>query len=336
MLVALGLKSIHESVYQAMLKHDTWGVAELAAHLAFTEDEVRAALDALFELRLIRESFDAPGRLRAVDAGTALRALLDRQHEELLRRQRQAADRHAAIARMIAQAAAHAWDHGAALPAGGAAPGGTEQLLGMDAVQQRLEQLAEEAAEEILTFMPGGAQSAAALDAARRNDARVLARGVSMRTVGLDSLRQDPPTLAHARWLTGRGAAFRTVAALPPRMIVADRRAALVPLDPADTRKGVLYVTCPGVIASLTALFLQVWEHATSLGADAPAPRPGLSDTERDLLHLIGQGYTDEAAATRLHISPRTARRMMAAIMERLGARSRFEAGLKAAREGWL
>ncbi|MFD0381692.1 LuxR C-terminal-related transcriptional regulator [Streptomyces stramineus] len=50
----------------------------------------------------------------------------------------------------------------------------------------------------------------------------------------------------------------------------------------------------------------------------------------------MAQGHTDESAAKQLHISPRTARRMMASLMDRLGARSRFEAGLKAARLGWL
>ncbi|MGE6730321.1 response regulator transcription factor [Streptomyces sp. NPDC059900] len=61
-----------------------------------------------------------------------------------------------------------------------------------------------------------------------------------------------------------------------------------------------------------------------------------LSSTERALLRLAAEGCTDAAAASRLHVSHRTARRMMAALMERLGARSRFEAGVKAARLGWL
>ena len=53
-------------------------------------------------------------------------------------------------------------------------------------------------------------------------------------------------------------------------------------------------------------------------------------------MKLLAAGLTDEAAAARLNISHRTARRLMAGLMERLGARSRFEAGLKAAQRGWL
>jgi DNA-binding NarL/FixJ family response regulator len=62
----------------------------------------------------------------------------------------------------------------------------------------------------------------------------------------------------------------------------------------------------------------------------------GLSTGEKELLLLLAKGLTDEAAAKRLGVSLRTARRQMAALMERLGATSRFEAGLKAAQRGWL
>ncbi|MEV4454832.1 LuxR C-terminal-related transcriptional regulator [Microbispora sp. NPDC049633] len=57
---------------------------------------------------------------------------------------------------------------------------------------------------------------------------------------------------------------------------------------------------------------------------------------ERQLLKLLAEGLTDEGAARQLGLSQRTVRRMMAGIMERLGARSRFEAGLQAAKRGWL
>jgi DNA-binding NarL/FixJ family response regulator len=67
--------------------------------------------------------------------------------------------------------------------------------------------------------------------------------------------------------------------------------------------------------------------------AESPA---GLSPTDRHLLRLLADGLTDEAAAKRLGISARTVRRIMADLMDRLGAESRFEAGVEAARRGWL
>ncbi|MCM4081122.1 helix-turn-helix domain-containing protein [Paractinoplanes hotanensis] len=52
------------------------------------------------------------------------------------------------------------------------------------------------------------------------------------------------------------------------------------------------------------------------------------------MLGLLATGLTDESVAARLGVSERTVRRTMAAVMARLGARSRFQAGLIAARQG--
>lgn len=328
MLAALGVDESAERIYRVVLDHPELGVEGLAAHAGLTEEQVRTALDELFALSLVRESFDQPGRLRALDPEIGLHAALARQQEELVRRQQQAAASQAAVARMLAERARSA--------SPGGEHDGAEPLIGMDAVQDRLERFSHETGTEVLAFMPGGAHSLPALEAARANDTRLLERGVQIRTIAQDSIRNHPPTLAHAQFLTDAGAEFRTAPTLPPRMILVDRRSALVPLDPADTRKGALYITAPGTLASLLALFEQVWSTAVPLGADRAPDRQGLTDPERALLTLLARGLTDEAASTRLGVSARTARRMMAELMERLGASSRFEAGLKAAQRGWI
>ncbi|WP_254552721.1 response regulator transcription factor [Kitasatospora sp. MMS16-BH015] len=91
-------------------------------------------------------------------------------------------------------------------------------------------------------------------------------------------------------------------------------------------------------MASLLALFEQTWQDATEL--DAPAAGTpdggGISPAELELLKMIAAGSTDQAAANRLGISLRTVRRRMEELMNRLEATSRFEAGLKAAKRGWL
>jgi DNA-binding NarL/FixJ family response regulator len=50
----------------------------------------------------------------------------------------------------------------------------------------------------------------------------------------------------------------------------------------------------------------------------------------------LAEGHTDEAIAKRLGVSHRTARRIASDLMDRLGARSRFEAGVRAVQQGWL
>ncbi|MFD0634820.1 LuxR C-terminal-related transcriptional regulator [Catenulispora yoronensis] len=45
---------------------------------------------------------------------------------------------------------------------------------------------------------------------------------------------------------------------------------------------------------------------------------------------------TDEAIARQLHISARTVQRRVSVLMEELGARNRFQAGVQAVRHGML
>ncbi|GAB3870656.1 LuxR C-terminal-related transcriptional regulator [Dactylosporangium cerinum] len=325
MLEVLGLGATAETVYRAMLQQPGLGVAPLADALGVTAGEVRAALDELFELSLLRESVEHEGQLRAVNPGVGLQALLARQQAELERKQLLIAQSQTSVATLMAQ---YAERPVAALDA--------ERLVGLDAVQARLEELAQGIRMEALSLLPGAALPAPGLAAAHRNNTDLLARGITIRTVMQDSARNDRPTLAYAQSLTDAGAEVRTAPVLPPRMLIADRRVAIVPIDPEDTGAGVVQLTGSGVVASLVTLFEQVWSTAVPLGASRARDRKGVTAQEAELLKLLSQGHTDESAAKRLGLSERSARRMMADLMERLGARSRFEAGLLAAREGWL
>lgn len=62
----------------------------------------------------------------------------------------------------------------------------------------------------------------------------------------------------------------------------------------------------------------------------------GLTAQQVAAVRLLSEGHTDDAIAKRLGVSSRTARRIANELMERLGARSRFEAGVRAVQEGWL
>ncbi|WP_395298695.1 LuxR C-terminal-related transcriptional regulator [Kitasatospora hibisci] len=228
MLELLGLDSVAEAVYRGMLTDPEGGVPELCARLRLPEFAVREALDRLADLTLLRASRARPGALRPVSPERGLRLLLRRQEEELARRQQELAASKAAVARAVAEYAT--------LRTGSLVDGG-ERLVGLDAIQAKLEALTARLADERLAVLPGGAQSAASPASSR-------------------------------------------------------------PLDE---------------------------------GAGT-----GLSAGERELLRLLSTGLTDDAAAKRLGISVRTVRRQMAALMGRLDAASRFEAGLKVAQRGWL
>ncbi|MET8629491.1 hypothetical protein ABZW30_38125, partial [Kitasatospora sp. NPDC004669] len=65
-LTALGLDSVSEAVYRAMLAHPQEGVSALGERLDLPDPQVRQALDTLSELALLRPSADREGELRAV------------------------------------------------------------------------------------------------------------------------------------------------------------------------------------------------------------------------------------------------------------------------------
>lgn len=214
---------------------------------------------------------------------------------------------------------------------------GTERLVGMDAIQDRLEELGDAMTRECVAILPGGALTKGSMEASRPIDRSALARGIEMRSIYQDSARNDPATLGYARWLTEQGGQVRTSPLLPSRLLIVDREVAVVPIDPANSRLGALCTRAPGLVASLLTLFEQTWDSAVPLGADRPRPTDSSPTAgELELLKLLASGMTDEAAGKRLGVSLRTVRRQMSALMERLHATSRFEAGLKAAQQGWL
>jgi DNA-binding CsgD family transcriptional regulator/sugar-specific transcriptional regulator TrmB len=327
MLAALGLNAGAERVYRTMLDQTGLGVTELTAVTGLAEAEVRAALDLLADRMLVRSSRDHPGRMRAVSPQVGLADMLLRQEADLAARQAEVAASRAAITRMVADSA----------DVFSSDDGHSERLLGLDAIQNRLEAMGRTMRTECSGVHPGASQRPEDMAAARPVNEEAMARGVTFRTLFQDSVRNDRATVAHANWLMERRGEVRTAPVIPQRIVITDRAHALVPLDPTDTRKGALYVTEPGIVAALVDLFEHAWATAVPLGATRPQdPDEGLSEYERELLRLLGSGLTDEAAGHRLGVSLRTIRRQMASVMERLNASSRFEAGLKAAQRGWL
>ncbi|MGW7469520.1 LuxR C-terminal-related transcriptional regulator [Streptomyces xantholiticus] len=317
-----------EAVYRAMLTHPEDGVAALAERLTIAETRVRSALDLLSALALVRPAGPAQGGLRPVSPDMAMDALLARQRAELAAQQQRLEATRAVAARLAAE-------YNTVRPY--EADGEAEVVVGIEAIRERLALLTAKVRQEVMTFAPDGAQTEDNRTAARPLNQQLLDRGVRMRTVYLDSVRNSPPTLAHAEWLTARGGQVRTAPALPTRLVLIDRSTAVVPADPENTANAAVVLTGQGVVGALCALFDLVWQSARPLGqAAGPRDDDGLTGQEAVVLSMLADGLTDEAIAKRLGVSPRTARRLASNLMERLGARSRFQAGAAAVVRGWL
>lgn len=111
--------------------------------------------------------------------------------------------------------------------------------------------------------------------------------------------------------------AARVLPSVPLQLYLADDRLALVLLS-ADS--AVILQPC-GLFDAYAELFERLWERAL----------PVESSDHETLVALLLAGLTDQAIARQLGVSARTAQRKIAALMQELGARTRFQAGAQAA-----
>ncbi|MFJ9178067.1 DUF6879 family protein [Streptomyces sp. NPDC102360] len=331
MFEPLGLGAPAAEVYRAMLSKPDGGVGDLAEFLGWPLERIRSALDECARLSLIKPSWGEPGRLRAVSPEIGLQALLVRREDEFLEKQQQIAVTRVEVARFIDEYVTSQEARRRSV---------VDRLDGIDEIRSRIDELTQSCTSELLTFASGGPQSEDGRKASRPLCEELAARGVVMRSIYQDSVHNDPGSVEHLRWLHQHGDQVRTTASLPTRMLIFDRTHAVLPIDPDDTAVGAVVLCGQGVIATLREFFGLVWENAIPFSGARPAPRESeseeLSGQELAVLRLLGEGLTDEVVARKLGVSVRTGRRVTAELMARLGARSRFQAGMRAAQLGWL
>ncbi|WP_316527996.1 hypothetical protein [Kitasatospora brasiliensis] len=201
-------------------------------------------------------------------------------------------------------------------------------------VQAILLELAESCRSEMLTVQPGGAPPTRVLAAALPSNLAMLERGVQIRTIYQHTARNDLATLSHAHAMIARGARFRTSDQLINGLVAYDREVALIPHRSApDQEPGAAIVREASVVGYLCEVFDYLWNTATPI-----SPGAGESDADagirlkHSIIRLMAQGHKDEIVARRLGMSVRNCRRYIAEFMEELGATSRFQAGVNAAR----
>lgn len=324
MLQGLGLSGTAESVYLQMLRNRDAGPDRIADALGIDEAAVRTALDELSHLMLVEESWAGEDGFRPVSPEVGLAALLAREQARIARRNQEIEEGRVALARLVAE-----------LQNVRKGPD-VEVLETAEEARDRLATLTDRCTQELCTFVPTRATSPRALESSRALSQTLLGRGVRMRTVYLESIRNDQATWNHATWLRDNGAEVRLAATVPVRLQIIDQDHAMVPLADAESGSGAVVMTSPGIVAALMALFTQTWRSAVPIGADRRRDDDGLSVQELELLRLWAKGATDEAAGRRLGVSLRTVRRLSSGLMERLDASSRFQAGARALDRGWL
>ena len=321
-----GLSADTIRVYRLRVTHPTDSVAELAERAWLAPETVAEAEKELISMGLLCAS--PAGGWVAVSPDTATEELIASAEQEVLQRQ---------VALGAIRARMHALSsHYLEARSMRSARGDIEIVRGLENVRAIIDDLARTASTSVDTLASGGGQSEQALRAALPNDLRVLSRGCQLRIVFQDSARRHKPTTQYVSRLIAAGGQARCISHLPTRMILYGMDSAVLPIDHERTSIGVVVIRDPSVLGFLRLLYDYYWAEATGFfAADHESPR-GLNGEEREILSLLAAGKTNPTISKELGISPRTVARIVAGLMERLGADSRFQAGVKAVQSGWL
>jgi sugar-specific transcriptional regulator TrmB/DNA-binding CsgD family transcriptional regulator len=329
-LAELGFTELQERIYRRLLAGSYSTFDALAEGFAAGPDNVQTALAELVQLGVLLADPSEPLGVRVPRPTIAIGQLIERIEDDLMRRYRRISDKRAVLAELEA-----GYVHAAERDDGG----GIERVESVAAIRDRLEELSFFTRSSVYAVQPGGPQSKASLDASRPLDQRGLRRGIDMRVIHDVAVLDDEVNRTYLRELVDGGAQIRVTKDPLNRMVIMDREVAVVPLDPGDSRRGALIVRQPGLLAGFLDLFDRLWTGAQELtGRDAVTEQNvvTVSDQDRRVLQLLASGATDETSAREVGVSVRHLRRTIARLMEELAASSRFEAGVEAARRGWI
>ena len=129
------------------------------------------------------------------------------------------------------------------------------------------------------------------------------------------------------------GEEIRLLPQLPTRMFIIGSTHVILPEPLGFVDEPRSLVRQRGWVEAMTLWFESLWEKASPLTSTSSR---GAGDMRGFLLQQLAAGAQDEQIARRLGVSLRTVRRRVADLMSELGAESRFQAGVEAAKRGWI
>lgn len=194
--------------------------------------------------------------------------------------------------------------------------------------------LVAECEEEMLTAQPQNRHDTGSdLARATLTDTELLKRGARMRTLYQHSARRNMATRDYVGTVTKHGAEVRTLDEFFNRLLVFDRRLAVIP-SPEGPGTAVA-IREPSVVAYLVDVFERAWERARPFTMADTATLRGIAGEQRAMtLRMLLGGYSDPSASKRLGVSPRTYAGYVADLKEEFEAETRFQLGYMIGRRG--
>lgn len=322
-LAVLGISDIEERIYRYLIGRNGATQPELAGALGLGKRACLRWLERLALNGLVRHSPESPRRYFASPPDLAIEALILKQQEAMQRAR--------VTARALQEAAITARQ-------GGAPEQMVELIATPDGERLVFEQLYLGATGEVVTLMRlpmRVSKMTPPYDLSLQQQTRD--RGVRFRTLIDGDFLEAPGSVGYLHAEMAAGVEARTVPHLPFKLVMADRRVAIIPLKLEQSDSHILVVRSSALLDALYALFEILWQRGAPVGAPLGESRGGedrlgLGPDSEALLGLMTLGMNDKAIAAELSISLRTLERRVQALMKALGARTRFQAGYLLAR----
>lgn len=321
-LDVLGIDAAEESAYRALLRQPAALPAELAGALRVSAARVRALLNSLSAKGLVIVSQQRPRRFRAVPPAIALDALVQRQSD--------------ALARAGAAAAALVEEFRPTIFRVDPRPDAIEVLDSEERVRRAIAEVQRSARTECLCldkppYVTGPPHTV------DPSEIEGLARGVAYRTLIDVEAFDAHGVLERVQACRDAGAQIRVASGLSLKLLIADDHTGLIPMSLQELGGPVLLLRASSLLEALRDYFNLLWRQSAPLSLSACAAEVAgaraAADTEQQLLTRLTAGSNDKAIAAALGVSPRTLDRRIDALMNRLGARTRFQAGWLAAHQ---
>ena len=199
------------------------------------------------------------------------------------------------------------------------------ELRGLPNINRFLVAAVGDAQHELLTAQADGARSAAILEEAIERDQRALERGVRMRTLYQHSARRSVVTREYVDRVMKLGAEVRTLDEFFNRLIVVDRRLAIVPGTEPHVA---VAIHDAGLVAYLVDIFERYWERARGFtDRELNTEREVADDVHNMTVRMLVEGHSDNASAKRMGVSTRTYAGYVASLKAEYGVETRFQLG---------
>ncbi|MCF6378096.1 LuxR family transcriptional regulator [Nocardioides KLBMP 9356] len=207
------------------------------------------------------------------------------------------------------------------------------EIRGVSTIQTVLLSMVADSEEEILTAQPQDRRGIKQLPEVTARAVALLSRGVRMRTLYQHAARRGVDTRKYVAAVTAAGAEVRTLDEFFNRLIVIDRRVAIIP-----SHEGVevaMVISDPSMVAYLVDMFERHWERARPFTSNESSLMRDIAAEQRAMtIRMLLEGRADPAGAKRLGVSPRTYAAYVADLKNEFEVETRFQLGYEMGKRG--